>query len=273
RDAAQMKPLIPPTGCVLLVTSRFRFVLPGFQSKNLETLPPDKAEELLLKIASRIDREAPAIAKLCGYLPQALRLAGTALSERVNMAPSDYLQRLADEQNRPKLLAAGNESVEASISLSYGLLEAETQKRWRMLGVFPETFDGPAATAVWSAERNSAEDALGVLTQYSMLEWNEKARRYRLHDLMRDFARQKLANEERYEASLRHAQHYLEVLRDAEGRYRKGGEALMSGLALFGLEWGNIEAGQAWAAGHAAVDSTAAGICIKYPDAAVYCLS
>jgi tetratricopeptide (TPR) repeat protein len=273
RDAAQVRPLIPPAGCVLLVTSRFHFVLPGLQAKNLETLPPDKAEELLLKIAPRIGAEAPAIAKLCGCLPQALRLAARALAERVNMAPSDYRQRLAEERNRPKLLAAGNESVEASISLSYGLLDAETQKRWRMLGVFPETFDGPAATAVWSAERNSAEDALGVLTQYSMLEWNEKARRYRLHDLMRDFARQKLANEERYEASLRHAQHYLEVLRDAEGRYRKGGEALMSGLALFGLEWGNIEAGQAWAAGHAAVDSTAAGICIKYPDAAVYCLS
>ena len=113
------------------------------------------------------------------------------------MAPSDYRQRLAEEQNRPKLLAAGNESVEASISLSYGMLDAEAQKRWRMLGVFPETFDGAAAAAVWSAEKNSAEDTLGgVLTQYSMLEWNEKARRYRLHDLMRDFAWQELADNE-----------------------------------------------------------------------------
>jgi tetratricopeptide (TPR) repeat protein len=273
RDAAQMKPLIPPTGCVLLVTSRFRFVLPGFQAKNLETLPPDKAEELLLKIASRIDREAPAIAKLCGYLPQALRLAGTALSERVNMAPSDYLQRLADEQNRPKLLAAGNESVEASISLSYGLLEAETQKRWRMLGVFPETFDGPAAAAVWSTEKNSAEDTLGMLAQYSMLEWNEKARRYRLHDLMRDFARQKLAVEERYEASLRHAQHYLEVLGVADDLYLKGGDSLMSGLALFDMERGNFEAGQVWAKENAFGDNTAAGICSDYPDAGAYCLA
>ncbi len=273
KDAAQVGPLIPPKGCFFLVTSRLRFSLPGLRAKDLETLPPEKAVDLLLKIEPRIDGEAQAISKLCGYLPQALRLAATALAERVNMAPSDYRQRLADEGNRPKLLAAGNESVEASISLSYGLLDAEAQKRWRMLGVFPETFDGPAAAAVWSAEKNSAEDALGLLNQYSMLEWNEKSRRYRLHDLMRDFARQKLAAEERYQTSLRHAQHYLEVLCNADELYLKGGDTLMSGLALFDLERGNIEAGQEWAKENVADDGTVAGICSAYPDAGVYCLS
>lgn len=273
KDAAQVGPLIPPKGCFFLVTSRLHFSLPGLRAKNLETLPPDKAEELLLKIAPRIGGEAPAIAKLCGYLPQALRLAATALAERVNMAPSDYRQRLADERSRTKLLAAGNESVEASISLSYGLLDAEMQKRWRMLGVFPETFDGAAAAAVWSAEKDSAEDTLGVLTQYSMLEWTEKTRRYRLHDLMRDFARQKLADEERYEASLRHAQHYLNVLVYANDLYLKGGDSLMSGLALFDLERGNVEAGQAWAKEFAESDTSAAELCSGYPDAGAYCLS
>jgi len=272
KDAAQVRPLIPPTGSLFLVTSRLRFTLPGLYAKDLETLPPVEADELLLKIAPRIGGEARAIARLCGYLPQALRLAATALAERVNMAPADYRQRLAEEQNRPKLLAAGNESVEASISLSYGLLDDETRKRWRMLGVFPETFDGTAAAAVWSAEKNSAEDTLGVLTQYSMLEWNEKTHRYRLHDLMRDFARQKLTDEERYEASLRHAQHYLKVLGNAKGLYKKGRDSLMSGLALFDQERGNIEAGQAWAAEHAADDSKAAELCSDYPDAGLYCL-
>jgi tetratricopeptide (TPR) repeat protein len=271
-DAAQVKLLIPPVGCVLLVTSRLHFVLDDVQVKNLETLPPDKAEELLLKIAPRIGGEAQGIARLCGYLPQALRLAATALAERVNMVPLDYWQRLADEQNRPKLLAAGNESVEASISLSYGLLDAEAQKRWRMLGVFPESFDGAAAAAVWGAEKNSAEDTLGMLTQYSMLEWDAKRSRYRLHDLMRDFARQKLAAEERYEASLRHAQHYLEVLRNANVLYLKGGDSLMSGLVLFDLERGNIEAGQLWARDRAVASPEAAHLCSSFPFDGWYCL-
>jgi tetratricopeptide (TPR) repeat protein len=272
KDAAQVGPLIPPKGCFFLVTSRLHFALPGLRSKDLNTLPSEKAGELLLKIEPRIDGEAQAIAKLCGYLPQALRLAGTALAERANMAPADYRQRLAEERNRPKLLKAGNESVEASISLSYELLDAETRKRWRMLGVFPETFDGAAAAAVWSVEKNSAEDRLGVLTQYSMLEWNEKTRRYRLHDLMRDFARQKLADKKRYEASLRHADHYVEVLRDANNLYKKGGDSLMSGLALFDLEWGNIEAGQAWAVENGENDDAAADMCSSYPGAGAHCL-
>jgi tetratricopeptide (TPR) repeat protein len=272
KDAPQIRPLIPPAGCVLLVTSRFHFLVPGLQARNLDTLPFEKAEELLLKIAPRIDGESEALAKLCGYLPQALRLAATTLAERVNMAPSDYRQRLAEERNRPKLLAAGNESVEASISLGYGLLDAEAQKRWRMLGVFPEAFDGAAAATVWSAEKNPAEDTLGLLTQYSMLEWNEKTRRYRLHDLIRDFAQQNLSDEERYEASLRHARHYLEVLRHADDLYLKGGASVLSGLGLFDLERTNIEAGQGWAANLGKDDEAAAEVCNLYPDAGVYCL-
>jgi tetratricopeptide (TPR) repeat protein len=273
KDAPQIRPLIPPAGCVLLVTSRFHFLVPGLQARNLDTLPVEKAKELLLKIAPRIDGEAVALAKLCGYLPQALRLAATALAERVDMAPSDYRQRLAEEGNRPKLLAAGNESVEASISLSYGLLDAEAQKRWRMLGVFPEAFDGAAAATVWSVEKHTAEDSLGLLTQYSMLEWNEKTRRYRLHDLMRDFARQKLSDGEKYEASLRHARRYVEVLGHADALYLKGGASVLSGLALFDLERTNIEVGQAWAATCGEGERLAAEACNRYPDAGVYCLA
>ena len=51
---AQVKPLIPPNGCLLLVTSRQCFVLPGLAPLNLNTLRLDRARELLLKICSRI---------------------------------------------------------------------------------------------------------------------------------------------------------------------------------------------------------------------------
>ena len=62
-------------------------------------------------------------------------------------------------------------------------------------------------------EAEAAHEALSYLLQYSMLEWNEKGRRYRLHDLMRDFARQKLEVHERDEAAERHARYYLLELR------------------------------------------------------------
>jgi hypothetical protein len=53
KDAAQVKPLVPPAGCAVLVTSRVHFALPGLYAKDLETLPPAKAEELLLRISQR----------------------------------------------------------------------------------------------------------------------------------------------------------------------------------------------------------------------------
>ena len=273
KDAAQVKPLIPPAGCVLLVTSRQHFALPGLQAKNLETLPPTDAKDLLLRIAPRIDSEAEGIAKLCGYLPQALRLAASAIAVRVNLEPQDYSRQLANEKKRLELLAGEGESVTASISLSYNLLDAETQKRWRMSSVFPDTFDAPAAAAVWEIEADAAQDVLSRLLQYSMLEWNDASKRYRLHDLMRAFARGKLNEEDSEAAALRHARHYLEVIRRAGDLYNQGGESMMRGLAMFDLEWGNIQAGQSWAAAHAESSHEAAALCSDYPDRASYLLS
>ena len=289
RDAAQIKLLQPPSPCGLLVTSRRHFVFPGLHARDLSALPEDDAIKLLLTIALRIDGRARDIARLCGYLPQALRLAAGALAERRNLDPADYAHRLGDEKRRLKELGGGEDSVEASINLSYGLLSPEMRQRWRMLGVFPDTFDGPAAAALWQVgallaapnpppadSRSSVvapEDMLGDLLKYSMLEWNDSAKRYRLHDLMRDFARARLQEAgEHDDAARRHAAHYVDVLAQADALYRKGGDFIKPGLALFDLEWGNIQAGQAWAAAHAERDNETAGLCSRYPDAGSYCL-
>jgi tetratricopeptide (TPR) repeat protein len=271
KDAAQVKPLIPPAGCALLVTSRLHFTLPGLQARNLETLPPADAKALFLRIEPRVGGEAEAIAKLCGYLPLALRLAAAALVERADLAPADYRQRLTSE--RLKLLAVSDESVEASINLSYGLIDPEMQKRWRMLGIFPDTFDAAAVAAVWGVEREDAQDILGRLIGWSMLEWNDSLKRYRLHDLMRDFADERSEPPERDEAAIRHAEHYLRVLDSAGDLYGKGDESLMCGLALVDIEWGNIEAGQAWAAGHASENRKATQLCNRYPRSGTLCLA
>jgi predicted ATPase len=254
KDAAQVRPLIPPAGCALLVTSRQHFALPRLQAKNLETLPPPDAKALLLEIAPRIESEAEAIAKLCGYLPQALRLAASAIVVRVNLAPQDYAKQLADEKKRLELLVDEDESVAASITLSYNLLDAETKKRWRILAVFPDTFDSPAAAAVWEVETEAAQDALSSLLRYSMLEWNDSTRRYRLHDLMRGFANVTLESSEHSEARLLHAAHYFAVIRKASDLYERGSKSIAPALALFDTEWENIRTGQSWAASHSAAD-------------------
>ena len=271
KDAAQVQFLIPPSNCVLLVTSRHHFVVEGLHARNLDTLPPDDATKLLLRIAPRINGEADAIAKLCGYLALALRLAATTIAERIDLAPADYRQKLADEKNRLKLLG-GDKGVEASITLSYNLLDNEMQKHWRMLAVFPDTFDAPAAAAIWEVEADAARETLSRLVQYSMLDWNASTKRYRLHDLMRDFARKRGMVIESSAAGRRHAECYTEVLRTAHGLYMAGGKSLGRGLAMFDLEWGNIQAAQAWTAAHAKENSEAARLCSRFPDCGTHVL-
>ncbi|MFL5804086.1 MAG: hypothetical protein ACJ8CR_20370, partial [Roseiflexaceae bacterium] len=47
KDAGQVRPLLPPQGCALLVTSRTRFSLPGMAALDLGTLPSEEAKKLL----------------------------------------------------------------------------------------------------------------------------------------------------------------------------------------------------------------------------------
>src|SRR5262249_27647490 len=154
----------------------------------------------------------------------------------------------------------------------------KTQKRWRTLGIFPDTFDVAAVAATWKegtdTQPEQAQDTLSSLLEASMLEWNDALKRYRLHDLMRDFARSRLAESpsELDDARSFHAAHYFQVLRHADTLYQQGGDAVMQSLAQFDLEWGNIQAGQAWAAGHTATNKEAAQLCSDYADRGAFLL-
>src|SRR5439155_20106059 len=79
----QLTNLVPPSGCALVVTSRRRFALPGLSAWDLDALPPTEAVVLLWKLAPRLsEAEAGEVARHCGELPLALRLAGSLLAER-----------------------------------------------------------------------------------------------------------------------------------------------------------------------------------------------
>ncbi|HEY0173109.1 MAG TPA: tetratricopeptide repeat protein [Pyrinomonadaceae bacterium] len=261
----QVEPLVPPEGCVLLVTSRQHFTLAGLSALDLETLPPEDARQLLLKIAPRIGERADEIARLCGHLPLALRLAASALAERANLSPADYVRRLSGAKKRLEL-------VEASLTLSYELLSPDQQRLWRALSVFPDTFDTAAAAAVLELDADEAQDALGDLLRYSLLEWDAGTSRLRLHDLARLFADSRMSDDERRATRMRHATHYLTVLRECDASYLKGGDAIKSGLALFDVERRNIETGQELACRRASKDEVATRLCNKYPDAGVFVL-
>jgi tetratricopeptide (TPR) repeat protein len=265
-NAEQIEPLIPPAGCLLLVTSRQHFTVPGLVAKNLDTLSAADARDLLLTIAPRIETQADEIAALCGHLPLALRLAAAAMVKYRNLSATDYVRRLRDRQKRLQL-------IEASLSLSYELLSEALRERWRWLAVFPDTFAHYSAATVWEVEVDEAQDTLGELMVTSLVEWNEISGRYRQHDLARLFADAKLSAEERTVGQKRFATHYRDMLGAARELYLKGGDSLLRGLALFDLEWSNIQAGHAWVTAQVdAADADVARLGMTYPDAGAYVL-
>lgn len=239
----QVEPLLPPTVCTMLITSRIKFTLPGLKERDLDVLPADKACELLLGIAERIGDRADELAKLCGYLPLALRNAGSVLAERRDLGVSEYEQRLEDKK---KLL----ELVEASFCLSYDLLSSIKKKQWCRLSVFPKDFDRNGAAAVWKLDRDLSAEALSDLAKWSLVDCipfaDSEECRYRMHDLARLFAESRLDPFEQDDALQRHAKHYLNVLSDANELYKKEKD-ILAGLNLFDRELGNIRAGQDWA--------------------------
>jgi tetratricopeptide (TPR) repeat protein len=270
--AAQVQPLVPPAACLCLVTSRQRFALPGQRAVDLDALPAEEARELLGRLVPGIDAAvANRIAVFCGRLPLALRLAGGAIAQRPDLTPAAYGRRLEEAPERLRL-SDGTVSVDGSIELSWSLLAEADRRCLARLAVFPAGFDRAAAAAVWELPETEVDGALGRLLAACVLDWDEAAERYRLHDLVRDFAAARLDQAEAGTAARRHAEHYAGVLRRADEMYKSGGEGVLGGLRHFDRERRNVEVGFAWASAHAGEDDSAARLCSDYPEAGAYVL-
>ena len=241
RDADQVEGLLPPAGCATLVTSRQRFALPGLVTIELDSLPQQDAQSLLLSISPSVGDCGPDLARLCGHLPLALRLAASVLATREDLSPQEFLVRLRQGSERLQL-------VKTSAELSYELLVDSQRRFWRTLAVFPGTFDRSAVASVLGIDESLASEHLGSLLRYSLLTWDSSAMRYRLHDLLRLVADSLLSDRERGEAGRRHSVYYYrEVLRRSNELCREGGDSVLKGLQLFDLERQNIDCGFRWA--------------------------
>ncbi len=263
-DGAQVRPLLPPAGSALLVTSRNAVTLPRMTRVTLEQLAPAEARALLRGIAPRVPEDAAdRICYLCGYLPLAIRAAGSLLDVTADLAPEAYAQQLQDERRRLELIGAEGVdiSVEASFNLSYARLSPDAARVFRQLSVFPATFDARAEEAVCE---DPGHKHLSELLRRNLVLYNPDTRRYRLHDLARLFADSRLSDEDRRAGQARHAAHYLMVLGQCDDFYLQGGELVKNGLALFDAERRNIETGQGWACEHVCEGEPAAGLCAKY---------
>lgn len=204
----QVRPLLPAApGCLALVTSRYRLAglvaRDGARWLGVDTLPPAEAHALLGRVlaAGRAAPEPAIVAELarcCGYLPLALRIAAANLTTRPEVPIEDYLRQLRDQGGLAALSVDGDPqtAVVAAFDLSYRRLPAPAQRMFRRLGLLPGGgFGAEGAAALADLPVAPAGELLASLAQAQLLQ-EPAAGRYRLHDLLRAYAAERAAQEE-----------------------------------------------------------------------------
>ncbi|KOX24474.1 SARP family transcriptional regulator [Streptomyces sp. NRRL F-6491] len=207
RSAEQVRPLLPAgPGSRVLVAGRQR--LPGLDAGvrlTVEPLDTGVAVGLLRELlgADRADREPEAareLARRCGGLPLALRIAGARLQNRPSWTLAFLAGRMSDDARGLGELRAEDRSVEAAFRLSYDQLAPGLRRGFRAVGLAPTArFDDLVLAVVLGRSRRYAEEVLEDLVDASLVQQPHPGR-YRLHDLVRAHARQ-LAEEVPEEAA------------------------------------------------------------------------
>ncbi len=266
-DAAQVAPMLPASpGCGVLVTSRrVLSALAGARHLLPDVLPAAEAVELLGRLAghARVAAEpgaAAEVARGCGYLPLALRIAGARLAARPGWPVRALAGRLADARRRLDELQLAEVGVRASFQVSYHQLsgspdplERAAAEAFALLGV-PDGLEVslPVAARLLDQPEDAAERLLERLVDAQLLETPAPGR-YRLHDLLRLYARE-LACQHHPEparaAALTRALLFyvastwqtLAVLRPGDYRLARAGKRWRTG----GLEFADHQAALNW---------------------------
>jgi class 3 adenylate cyclase/tetratricopeptide (TPR) repeat protein len=198
-DAAsseQVLPLLPGAGgsLVLITSRRHLSALEDVTAISLDTLPPEEAARLLVRLAGRtgLNSADPAVGeiiRLCGYLPLAIGMVARQLHHHPAWTAAGRAAELAAAVDRLELLVTENLSVAAAFNLSYEDLSADQRRLFRRLGLHPGTdVDAYAAAALDGTGLAAARRGLEALYDQCLL--TEPAQgRYRLHDLIREHAR------------------------------------------------------------------------------------
>jgi DNA-binding SARP family transcriptional activator len=222
-DAEQVQPLLPAsTGSVAVVTSRS--ALPELPASHLllEVLDPDEAVDLLARLLGqdRVAAVADAVAelaRLCGYLPLALRIAAANLIDRPDIA--GYVAELRTGDRLEELAIKGDPTaaVRGAFALSYGRLDGPAQRMFRLLGLAAAADVDVLATASLAAvEVPVAQRLLDRLAGAHLVE-QPAAGRYALHDLLRWYARELADRDPERDAALeRLLDHYVHAAAAAD---------------------------------------------------------
>ncbi|WP_165978702.1 AfsR/SARP family transcriptional regulator [Actinomadura darangshiensis] len=208
-SSAQVSSLLPGTGdCMAVVTSRGSMsglvVRTGARRVPVDLLSQADSLALLREVigAVRVDAEPGAaveLTRLCANLPLALRLAAERAAIRPRLTLAGLTRELQDERRRLDLLAAADDetvAVRAAFHWSYRALPPDAARTFRLLGLHPGPDIGLDAAAVLTAqETRLARQQLEALTDVHLLQETMPGR-FRMHDLLRVYARDRATADE-----------------------------------------------------------------------------
>ncbi|MGH3716941.1 MAG: ATP-binding protein, partial [Micromonosporaceae bacterium] len=209
RDADQVRPLLPGSDTLVLVTSRSHLrALSAREGAHRISLDQLTAAEsvALLRGADRAYPEAvlAELAELCDHLPLALVIVAEQL-RRSGADPATLLAELRDEQERLDVLDAGEalSDVRAVFSWSYHAWEPELARMFRLLALHPGTdISVPAAAALAGVPVPVAGRLLDRLVGASQLR-QPRPGRYEQHDLIRAYAAELASTDPDRDAAVR----------------------------------------------------------------------
>ncbi|RSM39470.1 SARP family transcriptional regulator [Amycolatopsis balhimycina DSM 5908] len=210
RTAEQVRPLLPPSARTMtVVTSRSRLdglaVSNAARQRVLGTLAPDDAVALIEELAGPASLNH-ALARLCGYLPLALRIAGARLSASAQRTAEELVDELGNERTRLAGLQVegAEDGVRAAFDVSFRGLPGEIAETFLQLGAVPGVMVGPhLMAAVAQIPVAEARRRLRALAAHNLIAETERDV-FVPHDLvavyLRELAEQELGDKERDEA-------------------------------------------------------------------------
>ncbi|MEU1294175.1 BTAD domain-containing putative transcriptional regulator [Streptomyces sp. NPDC005840] len=151
--------------------------------------------------ADRVPGDLREIVALCGQLPLALRIAGARLAARPHWGPGQLAARLRDERRRLNELRVGDLEVRTSLELGYAELDGPERRALRRLALMDlPDFAAWIAAPLLDIGTEEAEEAVERLVDCHLIEVlavdGTGENRYRIHDLVREHARERCLSEE-----------------------------------------------------------------------------